>query len=89
MMGRPEAQKNLFYRFWIEDHVPADHMLRQIDWLLDFTAFRTDIEALYSHTGRPSVDLELMLRMLLVAHLCGTRFKRGLVEEVHLNLAYR
>lgn len=89
MMGRLEAQENLFYRFRIEDHVPADHMLRQIDWLLDFDAIRADLEALYSHTGRPSVDPELMLRMLLIGYLCGIRSERRLVEEVHLNLAYR
>ena len=89
MMGRLEAQENLFYRFRIEDHVPADHMLRQIDWFLDFDAIRADLEALYSHTGRPSVGPELMLRMLLVGYLCGIRSERRLVEEVHLNLAYR
>lgn len=89
MMGRLETQENLFYRFRIEDHVPADHMLRQIDWLLNFDAIRPDLEALYSHTGRPSVDPELMLRMLLVGYLRGIRSERRLVEEVHLNLAYR
>lgn len=89
MMGRLEAQENLFYRFRIEDHVPADHLLRKIDWLLDFDAIRHDLTALYSHTGRPSVDPELLLRMLLVGYLYGIRSERRLVEEVHLNLAYR
>lgn len=89
MMGRLETQENLFYRFRIEDHVPKDHLLRKIDWLLDFDAIRTDLADLYSHTGRPSVDPELMLRMLLVGYLYGIRSERRLVEEVHPNLAYR
>lgn len=63
MMGRLEAQENLFYRFRIEDHVPKDHLLRKINWLLDFDAICADLAELYSHTGRPSVDPELMLRM--------------------------
>lgn len=89
MMGRLEAQENLFYRFRIEDHVSQDHLLRQIDWLLDFDAIRAELAALYSHTGRPSVDPELMLRMLLIGYLYGIRSERRLVEEIHLNLAYR
>jgi hypothetical protein len=89
MMGRQEVQEALFYRFRIEDHVPAEHLLRRIDWLLDFSAIRHEFEALYSHTGRPSVDPELMIRMLLIGYLYGIRSERRLVEEVHLNLAYR
>lgn len=89
MMGRLETQENLFYRFRIEDHVPQDHLLRRIDWLLDFDAIRHELAAHYSHTGRPSVDPELMLRMLLIGYLYGIRSERRLVEEVHLNLAYR
>jgi transposase len=89
MMGRQEVQESLFYRFRIEDHVPADHLLRRIDWLLDFSAIRHELEVLYSHTGRPSVDPELMIRMLLIGYLYGIRSERRLVDEVHLNLAYR
>lgn len=89
MMGRLETQENLFYRFRIEDHVPQDHLLRRIDWLLDFDAIRQELATLYSHTGRPSVDPELMLRMMLIGYLYGIRSERRLVEEVHLNLAYR
>ena len=89
MMGRQEVQEALFYRFRIEDHVPADHLLRRIDWLLDFSGIRLELESLYSHTGRPSVDPELMIRMLLIGYLYGIRSERRLVDEVQLNLAYR
>lgn len=77
-------------RYWrLEDHVPHDHLLRRINWLLDFDAIRQELATLYSHTGRPSIDPELMLRMLLIGYLYGIRSERRLVEEVHLNLAYR
>lgn len=89
MMGRQEVQEALFCRVRIEDHVPADHLLRRIDWLLDFGAIRHELEVLYSHTGCPSVDPELMIRILLIGYLYGIRSERRLVDEVHLNLAYR
>lgn len=88
-MGRQEVQEALFCRFRFEDHVPTDHLLRRIDWLLDFRAIRHEFEARYSHTGRPSVDPELMIRMLLIGYLYGIRSERQLVGELHLNLAYR
>ena len=88
-MGQQEVQEQLFYRFRIEDHVPEDHLLRRIDWLLDLDSLRPEFAALYSPIGRPSVDPELMIRMLLVGYLYGIRSERRLVEEVHLNLAYR
>ena len=90
MMGRLENdQGKFFYDFCLEDHVPADHLLRQIDRLLDLGEVRQQLEAFYSHTGRPSVDPELMIRMLLVGYCFGIRSERRLCGEVHLNLAYR
>lgn len=62
MMGRQETGEALFYEFRLEDHVPADHSLRKIDRLLDLTELRAGLCDLYSHTGRPSVDPELMIR---------------------------
>ena len=90
MMGpRQEAQGALFYEFSLEDHVPADHLLRSIDRFVDLSGVRTHLAAFYSSTGRPSVDPELMIRMLLVGYCLGIRSERRLCEEVHLNLAYR
>lgn len=89
MMGRQVAQGSLFYGFRLDDHVPADHLLRRIDGLLDFGFVREALAASYSASGRPSVDPELMLRMLMVGYLLGIRSERRLCEEVHLNLAYR
>ncbi len=90
MMGpKQEAQAALFYEFSLEDHVPQDHLLRSIDRHLDLSGIRGHMVGFYSHTGRPSVDPELMIRMLLVGYCLGIRSERRLCEEVHLNLAYR
>src|SRR3984893_11108544 len=90
MMGqRSGKQDRLFYSFNLDDHVPADHLLRSIDRHLDLADLHQHLEAYYSHTGRPSVDPELMIRMLLVGYCFGIRSERRLCDEVHLNLAYR
>ena len=90
MMGRLEAQEpSLFYDFCLEDHVPHDHLLRQIAKVIDLSDIRQKLAAYYSAMGRPSLDPELVIRMLLIGYIYGIRSERRLVEEVHLNLAYR
>jgi len=90
MMGpRQVAQGALFYEFSIEDHVPSDHLLRRIDRFLDLSDIRRFLAPFYSFTGRPSIDPELMIRMLIVGYCFGIRSERRLCDEVHLNLAYR
>src|SRR6202790_4206770 len=90
MMGpRQVDQAALFYEFSLERHVPATHMLRSIDRFVDLSDVRSHLAPFYSSTGRPSIDPELLVRMLLVGWLYGTRSERRLCEEVHLNLAYR
>jgi transposase len=90
MMGhRLVDQAALFYEFSLERHVPADHLLRSIDRFVELGELRRELAAFYSVIGRPSVDPELMIRMLLVGYCLGIRSERRLCEEVHLNLAYR
>lgn len=90
MMGpRQEAQAALFYEFCLEDHVPAGHLLRSVDRFVDLSLVRSHLAPFYSSTGRPSIDPELLVRMLLVGYCMGIRSERRLCEEVHLNLAYR
>ena len=90
MMGpRQVAQGALFYEFSIEEHVPSDHLLRSIERFVDLGGIRRHLAPFYSSTGRPSVDPELMIRMLIVGYAFGIRSERRLCEEVHLNLAYR
>ena len=90
MMGeRRVDQGALFYEFCLERHVPQDHLLRAIDRFVDLEGVRAHLASFYSPIGRPSIDPELMIRMLLVGYCLGIRSERRLCEEVHLNLAYR
>jgi len=87
-MGQlPAAQNELFYEFCLENHVPPHHLLRQIDQVLDLKFLRQHLTPFYSHTGRPSIDPELMIRMLIIGYCYGIRSERRLCEEIHLNLA--
>ena len=82
-------QAALFYTFSLEDHVPANHLLRSIDRFVELEGLRVHLAPFYSAMGRPSIDPELLIRMLLVGYCFGIRSERRLCEEVHLNLAYR
>ncbi len=89
MMGMQTVPAQLFYDFCLDDHVPADHLLRRIDRFLDLEQVRTKLKPFYSTIGRPSIDPELMMRMLIVGYCLGIRSERRLCDEIHLNLAYR
>ena len=89
MMGRQETKRELFVLISLNEYVPQDHLLRAVDQYLDLTEFRENLAQSYSHTGRPSVDPELMARMLIIGYCYGIRSERRLCEEVGMNLAYR
>src|SRR5690242_2840428 len=90
MMGERRVQQEaLFYEFSLERHVPAEHLLRSIDRFVGLEGVRSELAPFYSEMGRPSIDPELMIRMLIVGYCSGIRSERRLCEEVHLNLAYR
>jgi transposase len=90
MMGpRQIEQSELFYEFSLERHVPMEHLLRSIDCFVDLSEVRRELAPFYSSMGRPSVDPELMIRMLIIGYCFGIRSERRLCDEVHLNLAYR
>ena len=92
MMGRQRAdQAQFFYSFHLEERVPASHLLRKINVFVSkaLADVHREMAAFYSHTGRPSIDPELMMRMLIVGYCYGIRSERKLCEEVSLNLAYR
>jgi transposase len=90
MMGRQDApQGALFYDFSLERIVPEGHLLRRIDGVLDLSGIREELQPFYSADGRPSIDPDLMIRMLLVGYCYGIRSERRLCEEVRFNLAYR
>jgi transposase len=90
MMGeRRVRQDALFYEFSLERHVPERHLLRSIDRFVKLDGLRQELAPFYSEMGRPSIDPELLIRMLIVGYCFGIRSERRLCEEVHLNLAYR
>ncbi|MGC2408592.1 MAG: IS1182 family transposase [Methyloceanibacter sp.] len=90
MMGeRRVGQEALFYEFSLERHVPGTHLLRSIDRFVELDGLRRELAPFYSEVGRPSIDPELMIRMLIVGYCFGIRSERRLCDEVHLNLAYR
>src|SRR5271170_4270568 len=90
MMGRAsQDQGQLFYSFNLEEAVPDDHVVRAIACVLDLSWVRAELTPHYSHTGRPSIDPVLMIRMLIVGYVFAIRSERALCREVQLNLAYR
>jgi transposase len=90
MMGRSKSgQGQLFYEFNLDDVVPPDHLVRKIDAVLDLGWVRKELEPYYSHTGRPSIDPALMIRMLIVGYVFAIRSERMICREVQVNLAYR
>ena len=90
MMGRLDRdQEQFFYEYRLDDLVPADHLVRKLDTLVDLSWLRAELAPYYSHTGRPSIDPELMVRMLLVGYVFAIRSERQLCSELQVNMAYR
>ena len=89
MMGQQPRTESLFYYFRLEDQIPEDHLLRLIDRYVDFSFVREQLKDFYSSMGRPSIDPEVLLRLLLVGYLYGITSERRLMDEVRMHLAYR
>ena len=89
MMGHQSRSESLFYCFRLEDQVPENHLLRLIDRHVNFDFIRAKLKDSYSDTGRPSIDPELLLRLLLVGYLYDVTSERKLVEELRMHLAWR
>jgi transposase len=89
MMGQHDRSEALFYYFRLEDQLPEDHLLRLIDKHISFEFVRRQLKDSYSETGRPSIDPELLLRILLIGYLYGITSERKLVEELRMHLAWR
>jgi transposase len=89
MMGQHDRSEALFYYFRLEDQVPETHLLRLIDKHISFEFVREQLRDSYSENGRPSIDPELLLRMLLIGYLYGITSERKLVEELRMHLAWR
>ena len=89
MMGQHARSESLFYYFKLDDYIPKNHLLRLIDEHISFAFVRERLKDSYSDTGRPSIDPELLLRILLIGYLYGITSERKLVEELRMHLAWR
>jgi len=89
MMGQHDRSEALFYYFRLEDQVPETHLLRLIEKHISFAFVREQLKDRYSETGRPSIDPELLLRILLIGYLYDISSERKLVEELRMHLAWR
>ena len=89
MMGHQSRTESLFYYFRLEEQIPSEHLLRMIDDHVDFSFVREQLKDFYSPTGRPSIDPEVLFRLLLVGYLYGITSERRLMDEVRMHLAYR
>lgn len=89
MLGEKQRSESMFYYVKIDDLVPENHLLRLIDKHVDFSFVTNKVKHLYSHTGRPSIDPEVLLRMLLIGYLYGITSERRLCEEVKMHIGYR
>jgi transposase len=89
MMGQNTRSESLFYYFRLEDQVPENHLLRLIDRYISFDFVHDVLRDSYSETGRPSIDPEVLLRILLIGYLYGITSERKLVEELRMHLAWR
>jgi transposase len=89
MMGQQPRTESLFYYFRLQDQILEDHLLRLIDRQIDFGFLREELKDFYSPMGRPSIDPEVLLRLLLVGYLYAITSERRLLDEVRMHLAYR
>src|SRR5216683_2944266 len=89
MMGQHSRSEALFYYFRLEDQVPENHLLRLIEKHISLAFVREKLKDSYSETGRPSIDPELLLRILLIGYLYGITSERKLIEELRMHLAWR
>jgi transposase len=79
MMGQQPRTDSLFYYFRLEDQIPHDHLLKRLDRFIDFGFVRERLRDTYSAVGRPSIDPEVLLRLLLVGYLYGITSERCLM----------
>jgi len=89
LLGDHERKEPMFYYVRMEEIVPEGHLLRLVDKHIEFSFIRNKVKQLYSHTGRPSIDPEVLIRMLLIGYLYGITSERRLCEEIKMHIGYR
>lgn len=89
LLGENKRSEQMFYYVRLDEMVPEGHLLRLVDKHIDFGFIREKVKHLYSHTGRPSIDPEVLVRMLLIGYLYGITSERRLCEEIQMHIGYR
>lgn len=88
MMGIKSTQERMFYNFSLSSRIPEDHILRKVNQTIDLRFVRDLVADKYSHTGQPSVDPEVLFRMMLIGYLYGITSERRLAQDISLNMGY-
>ena len=89
MMGKRQFEPKLFHSLSLEGMVPGDHLLRRLDKIVNLSFVRELCRPYYSHTGQPSIDPEVLFKMMFLGYLFGITSERRLAEECSLHLAFR
>jgi len=88
MMGVKQKESKLFYNFSLSSRIPKDHFLRKLDEAVDFNVIRSLAKPYYSHTGQPSIDPAVLLKMMLIGYLYNITSERKLAQELRVNMAF-
>ena len=88
MMGVKQKESKLFYNFSLSSRIPKDHFLRKLDEAVDFSIVRQLARPYYSHTGQPSIDPVVLLKMMLIGYLYNITSERKLAQELRVNMAF-
>ena len=88
MMGIKSTQERMFYNFSLSSRIPEDHILRKVNQTIDLRFVRDLVADKYSHTGQPSIDPEVLFRMMLIGYLYGITSERRLAQDISLNMGY-
>ncbi len=90
MLKEPSPQQYQFETVTLDELVPEDHLVRQVDAIMDFEFIRDAVAHLYCpNNGRPAIDPVRLIKMMLLGYLFGVPSERKLVKEIQVNMAYR
>jgi len=89
MLKRNGAKQVKMRVYTIEELMPEEHFLRDLDAYVDFEFIYEKVEGLYSENGRGSVDPVVIIKMVLLGYLYGIESERKIEKEIHVNIAYR
>lgn len=89
MLKRSESKQMKMSFVTLEELMPQEHFLRDLDKFVDFDFIYDNVADLYSNTGRPSIDPVVMIKMMLIGYIYGIDSERKLEQELTVNIAYR